>query len=111
MQPQTDKLEYSFPLKAIVYSLFLLGCCFALYLFGSIYWDTYKDMSYFKGRQDTIGQQLSTAQNQLQSAQAYLNKIEQDTRFRTQVARQRLGHSRPEEMLFRFQSPKTLANE
>lgn len=70
--------------------------------FGGLLLKTHREFENFKARQDRIESRLIQARNEFEEKEAYLKRLLEDPEFLERVARERLGYSRPDELLFRF---------
>lgn len=83
--------------------LMLAGVLAAMVLFfASLLLKTHREFENFKERQVRIEQRLIQARNEFAQKEAYLRRLMEDPEFLERVARERLGYSRPDELLFRF---------
>ena len=53
---------------------------------------------------EILSHQIADVQARVESKEEYLQKLLHDPDFLQRVSRQRLGYSRPDEMIFRFES-------
>ena len=89
--------------KERVLILMLLGMLGVLIVFfGGMLLKTHREFQNFKERQDRIESKLIQARKEFQEKEAYLARLLEDPEFLDRVARERLGYSRPDELLFRF---------
>ena len=89
--------------KERVLLLMLLGMLGVLVVFfGGLLLNTHREFENFKARQDRIDSKLIQARKEFQQKEAYLNRLLEDPEFLERVVRERLGYSRPDELLFRF---------
>ena len=89
--------------KERVIMLMLLGMLFVLTLFFiSIILQTHREHSNFKARENRIELKLIQARKEFEHKEAYLTRLLEDPEFMERVVRERLGYSRPGELLFRF---------
>jgi cell division protein FtsB len=70
--------------------------------FGMALSKTHREFENFKARQDRIELRLIQARKEFAEKEAYLRRLMEDPDFLERVARERLGYSRPDELLFRF---------
>lgn len=83
--------------------LMLVGMLMAMVVFfSSLLLKTHREFENFKSRQDRIETRLIQARNEFERKEAYLTRLLEDPEFLERVARERLGYSRPDELLFRF---------
>lgn len=81
----------------------LVGLLAAMVLFfASLLHKTHREFEQFKVRQDRIESRLTQARNEFKMKETYLRRLIEDPEFLERVARERLGYSRPDELLFRF---------
>ena len=86
--------------KERVLLLMLLGMLGVLVVFfGGLLLKTHREFENFKDRQNRIDTKLIQARKEFQQKEAYLNRLLEDPEF---LVRERLGYSRPDELLFRF---------
>ena len=91
------------PRRERVLILMLVGVLVAMVLFfASLLLKTHREFENFKVRQDRIERRLIQARNEFAQKEAYLQRLMEDPEFLERVARERLGYSRPDELLFRF---------
>lgn len=89
--------------KERVLLLMLLGMLGVLVVFfGGLLLKTHREFENFKERQDRIESKLIQARKEFQQKEAYLSRLLEDPEFLERVVRERLGYSRPDELLFRF---------
>ena len=89
--------------KERVLLLMLLGMLGVLVVFfGGLLLKTHREFENFKDRQNRIDTKLIQARKEFQQKEAYLNRLLEDPEFLERVVRERLGYSRPDELLFRF---------
>jgi cell division protein FtsB len=83
--------------------LMLLGMLGVLIVFfGGLLLKTHREFENFKERQNRIESKLIQARNEFVQKEAYLTRLLEDPEFLERVVRERLGYSRPDELLFRF---------
>ena len=73
-----------------------------LVFFGGLLLKTHREFQNFKERQDRIESKLIQARKEFEQKEAYLSRLLEDPEFLERVVRERLGYSRPDELLFRF---------
>ncbi len=89
--------------KERVLLFMLLGMLVVLVIFFvSLLLKTHREFENFKARQNRIESRLIQARNEFEQKEAYLQRLMEDPEFLERVARERLGYSRPDELLFRF---------
>ncbi|HKK18331.1 MAG TPA: septum formation initiator family protein [Opitutales bacterium] len=89
--------------KERIILLMLLGMLGVLVVFfGGLLLKTHREFENFKARQDRIESKLIQARKEFQQKEAYLTRLLEDPEFLERVVRERLGYSRPDELLFRF---------
>ncbi len=90
--------------------LILLGLCGLLALIcgvlTTVLVQTHREFSAFKAREAKLQDQLTEVQQQNQAREEYLNRLLSDPEFFERVVRQRLGYSKPDELVFRFEAEK-----
>jgi cell division protein DivIC len=84
--------------------MLMLLCMLAVLVifFCSLILQTHREYSNFKARENRIELKLIQARKEFDQKEAYLNRLLEDPEFLERVARERLGYSRPGELLFRF---------
>lgn len=70
--------------------------------FGGMLLKTHREFQNFKERELRIESKLIQARKEFHEKEAYLNRLLEDPDFLERVVRERLGYSRPDELLFRF---------
>ncbi|MFP4157912.1 MAG: FtsB family cell division protein [Opitutales bacterium] len=91
------------PRRERVLILMLAGVLVVMVLFfASLLLKTHREFENFKARQHRIEMRLTQARNEFAQKEAYLRRLMEDPEFLERVARERLGYSRPDELLFRF---------
>ncbi|MEN8661076.1 MAG: FtsB family cell division protein [Lentimonas sp.] len=89
--------------KERVILLMLLGMLVVLVLFfSSLILQTYREYKNFRAREIRIEAKLTQARKEFEQKEAYLARLLEDPEFLERVVRERLGYSRPDELLFRF---------
>jgi len=89
--------------KERVLLLTLLGMlCVLVVFFGGLLLKTHREFQNFKARQDRIEAKLIQARKEFEQKEVYLARLIDDPEFLERVVRERLGYSRPDELLFRF---------
>lgn len=89
--------------KERVFLLMLLGMLVVLLVFfGGLLLKTHREFQNFKARQDRIEAKRIQARKEFEQKEAYLSRLLDDPEFLERVVRERLGYSRPDELLFRF---------
>jgi cell division protein FtsB len=89
--------------KERVILLMLLGMLIVLVIFfSSLMLQTYREYTNFRAREDRIEAKLIQARKEFEQKEAYLARLLEDPEFLERVVRERLGYSRPDELLFRF---------
>ena len=83
----------------------MLGLAFlgVLVLFGVLLSDTWREYKAFDERDANYRQRLSEIRAEKSGREAYLRKLLDDPEFRDSVIRERLGYSREDEIIFRFE--------
>ncbi|MGB0742998.1 MAG: FtsB family cell division protein [Opitutales bacterium] len=96
-------LKNSAQQKERVLLLMLVGMLFVLVIFfGGLLLKTHREFQNFQARQDRIELKLIQARKEFEQKEAYLVRLLEDPDFLERVVRERLGYSRPDELLFRF---------
>ena len=81
----------------------LLGMLIVLVIFfSSLILQTYREYKNFRTREIMIEAKLTQARKEFEQKEAYLTRLLEDPEFMERVVRERLGYSRPDELLFRF---------
>ncbi len=81
----------------------LLGMLMVLVIFfSSLILQTYREYKNFRAREVRIEAKLTQARKEFEQKEAYLARLLEDPEFLERVVRERLGYSRPDELLFRF---------
>ena len=70
--------------------------------FSSLILQTYREYQNFRAREVRIEAKLTQARKEFQQKETYLARLLEDPEFLKRVVRERLGYSRPDELLFRF---------
>ncbi|MGC6424496.1 MAG: FtsB family cell division protein [Lentimonas sp.] len=87
--------------RAIV--LMLVGMLIILIVFFSgLILQTFREYKNFRAREVRIEAKLTQARKEFEQKEAYLARLLEDPEFLERVVRERLGYSRPDELLFRF---------
>ncbi len=73
--------------------------------FGAVLVRSWREYNNFKTREIASRQQLIRASQKAEIKEEYLNRLldTKDPEFLERVARQKLGYSRPDEIIFRFE--------
>ncbi|NCG08865.1 MAG: septum formation initiator family protein [Verrucomicrobia bacterium] len=83
--------------------LMLSGALLILVIFfGSILLQTQRELSQFQEREARLEAKLRQAELEFNQKEGYLGRLVEDPEFLERVARDRLGYTRPDEILFRF---------
>jgi cell division protein FtsB len=83
--------------------LMLAGALLILIIFfGSILLQTQRELSQFQERETRLETKLRQAEVEFNQKEGYLGRLAEDPEFLERVARDRLGYTRPDEILFRF---------
>lgn len=83
--------------------LMLVGALLILVLFfGSILLQTQRELRQFHEREARLVAKLRQAEQEFNQKENYLGRLVEDPEFLERVARERLGYTRPDEILFRF---------
>lgn len=78
-------------------ALFILGV-----FLGSMLLQTRSEYRHFIERKAGLETRLARAREEFRRKEAYFARMLEDSEFLERVARERLGYSRPDEVLFRF---------
>ena len=97
----------SFSFKHIALLFFSLLCLATCGVFGVLFLQTYRQYNTFKEKSLQYEEKLAKTEAQVKAYESYLNKIFNDPDFFEHVARSRLGYSKPNELIFKFESPTT----
>jgi len=86
---------------------FILTACSCLLAavviaFGVILHQTYQEYRIFQKREMTFDAQLSGLKADIDAKQEYLDRLQDDPVFLERVIRERLGYSKPGDLLYRF---------
>mgnify|MGYP001972835814 CR=1 FL=1 len=65
---------------------------------------TYREYQAFKEREDDYERRLAVMEEEAVYYEAYLTRLLTDQEFMEHVARERLGYSKPGELIFRFKT-------
>lgn len=83
--------------------LMLLGALLVLVLFfGSIILQTWRELDHFEARAARLEARLEQAEKEFIQKETYHSRLMQDPEFLERVARERLGFTKPDEVIFRF---------
>ncbi len=63
---------------------------------------TYREYENFRVREFRMKAKLTQAQKEFEQKEMYLARLLEDPEFLERVVRERLGYTRPDELLFRF---------
>ena len=89
--------------KERVILLMLLGILIVLTIFfSSLILQTYREYKNFRASEVRIEAKLTQARKEFEQKEAYMARLLEDPEFLERVVRERLGYSRPDELLFRF---------
>ena len=104
----SDAVAYSYcmkpwiPHKILFFSLLvLLGILCGV--FGMVFMQTFRQYNVFRSREISYQKALEKSQENFQMRRKYLECLLSDSEFFEHVVRQRLGYSRPDELIFRFE--------
>jgi len=90
--------------KERVFFFMALTALLILVLFlGGLILQTRREYNYFSIRQSELESRLLQVRDEFKRKEAYLGRLLEDPEFLERVARERLGYSRPDEILFRFE--------
>lgn len=101
MLPQSKEHAARRKERAVLFVLIGILSALVVY-FGMALSKTHREFENFKVRQDRIELRLIQARKEFAEKEAYLRRLMEDPEFLERVARERLGYSRPDELLFRF---------
>ena len=73
-----------------------------VFFFGCILMQTKRELRQFHDRELRLQAKLKQAKEEFIQKEAYLDQLLEDPEFLERVARDRLGYTRPDEILFRF---------
>ncbi len=85
--------------------LFLLSgvLCLVVFSLVMVLLQTWREYDHFKEREYQYEQRLLKTQTEFQSKEEYFNRILNDPEFLERIVREKLGYTRPDEMIFRFE--------
>ena len=89
--------------RALVLLLFGILCAMVIF-FGGVILKTHREYKNFKMREARVAEKLTQARKESEQKEAYIARLLNDEDFLERVVRERLGYSRPDELLFRFSS-------
>ncbi len=78
----------------------------ALGLFSMVLLQAYREYDSMKLRERTYKEELAKARADIQLKQEYFDRLMNDQEFFERVVRQRLGYSRSDEVVFRFEKDR-----
>lgn len=83
----------------------MLGIAFlgVVVLFGILLSDTWREYSAFEAREAAYRDRLAAINQERAGRETYLRKLLDDASFRDRVVRERLGYSREDEIIFKFE--------
>lgn len=93
---QSNRKEHIILLMAVV-SLLILGI-----FLGSMILQSRREYRHFTERRVDLENRLAQAREEFRLKEAYYARLLEDPEFLERVARERLGYSRSDEVLFRF---------
>ncbi len=80
-----------------------VGLVVVVAVFSLLLLRTWREYSVHETREAALQQRIDRAQGERAYKQAYLNKLLTDSAFFERVARDRLGYSREDEIIIRFE--------
>lgn len=75
----------------------------ALGLFSMILLQTWREYTSMRQREHLYKEELKQAHQQIRIKEEYFNRLTNDQEFFERIVRQRLGYSRSDEVIFRFE--------
>lgn len=92
------------PLSPANAVLLMLAAAFLIlvFFFGSIILQTQRELKQFNERELRLQTKLKQAEQEFIQKEMYLSQLLEDPEFLERVARERLGYTRPDEIIFRF---------
>ena len=73
-----------------------------VFFFGSIMLQSQRELKQFNEREARLQAKLRQAEEEFIQKESYLGQLLEDSEFLERVARDRLGYTRPDEIIFRF---------
>ncbi len=92
-----SQTSYKFLLAVLAFALVGVGV-----VFGSTLLRTWREYGVLKQREAAYQQQIAEARITRAHQEVYLKKLIEDPEFLERVIRERMGYSRPNEIIFRF---------
>ncbi len=77
--------------------------CLVIGVYAVIFTSTFRQYNHLNQQQDRYQSQVTKLSKQISQREAYLQRIIQDPEFVDHVVRERLGYSKPGEIIFRFE--------
>lgn len=87
----------------VIVGMLCLAFLGVLGLFGVLLTNTWREYAAFEERENFRREQLQEIREEKAQREAYLRKLLDDPAFRDRVVRERLGYSREDEIVFRFE--------
>ncbi len=75
----------------------------AMGVFAVVLVDAWREVQAMRGREQAYAAQLTQARAEIERKQKYFDRLMNDQEFFERIVRQRLGYSRPDEIIFRFE--------
>jgi cell division protein FtsB len=85
-------------LSVVLAILLALGGAYA----AKIIHDAQTEVDTFRQKEDDAQAQLADQKQKLQTAQEFLQRLQNDPSYLDYIARERLGYARPDELIYRF---------
>ena len=82
--------------------MLVVAALILVFFFGSILLQTQRELAQFREREARLQNKLKQAEEEFIQKEAYLGQLLEDPEFLERVARELLGYTRPDEILFRF---------
>ncbi|WOO42054.1 septum formation initiator family protein [Rubellicoccus peritrichatus] len=101
--PETSRINQRTIYRAVlgVLAFIFIGVCI---LFAIALSNTWREYQAFEDREATYRQKLADLRAEKAQREAYLRKLLDDPEFLDRVVRERLGYSREDEIIFKFES-------
>ena len=98
-----DKVSKPHNPAKVIFMMLLVTFLILVFFFGSMILQTYRELQQFSEREARLEAKLEQAQKEFFQKETYLHRL-QDPEFLERVARERLGYTKPDEVIFRFTS-------
>jgi cell division protein FtsB len=85
----------------IIFMMLMVTFLVLIFFFGSMILKTYRELQQFSEREARLVVKLKQAEKEFFQKETYLKRL-QDPEFLERVARERLGYTKPDEVIFRF---------